>query len=98
MSNPLIYECDDYVVLEPGKPERFLTSEETLKWLETWLKKLSNLPQDLQDQPSTKDAANRLIDTACDLEIQPGFTVQWFAVRLNPSDHELLQANQQEFS
>ena len=42
---------------------------------------------DLKDQPSTKAAAKRLLDTACDLQIKPGFTVQWFAIRLNPPDY-----------
>jgi Protein CHLORORESPIRATORY REDUCTION 7 len=28
--------------------------------------------------------AERLLNTACALELEPGFTVQWFAVRLEP--------------
>ena len=48
-----------------------------------WLaRKLDALPADLADQPDLKAAAQRLLDTACDLEISPGVTVQWFAVRL----------------
>ena len=86
MSDPLIRECDHYVVLEPGQDERVLTAQETLEWLETWLKKMNALPQDLEDQPSIKTAAHKLIDTACDLTIHPGFKVQWFAIRLNPPD------------
>ena len=39
---------------------------------------------DLADQPDVDAAAQRLIDTACDLEISPGVTLQWFAVRLEP--------------
>ena len=84
MSDPLIRACEDYVVLEPGKPEKFLTLEETKSWLISWLNHAETLPQDLQNQPSIAAAANRLIDTACDLEIKPGFTLQWFAVRLDP--------------
>ena len=87
MSDPLIRECDNYVVMEPGKPEQFLNSEETKEWLINWLKGLNELPEDLQGQPSITAAATRLLDTACDLEIQPGFTVQWFAVRLEPPAH-----------
>ena len=84
MSDPLIRDCQNYVVMEPGKSEQFLNAEETKAWLESWLEKLDQLPQDLRNQPSISAAAQRLIDTACDLEIQPGFTLQWFAVRLEP--------------
>jgi len=87
MSDPLIRECDNYVVMEPGKPEQFLNSEETKEWLINWLKGLNELPEDLQIQPSITAAATRLLDTACDLEIKPGFTVQWFAVRLESPAH-----------
>ena len=86
MSDPLIRACDDYVIIEPGKHETFLSAQETLQWLISWLEQLEKLPEDLADQPSTMAAAQRLIDTACDLEIKPGFKVKWFAVRLDPPD------------
>ena len=86
MSDPLIRACDNYVVIEPGKDEIFLTSQETLKWLKSWLEQLEQLPQDLANQPSLTEAAKRLIDTACDLEIKPGVKVKWFAVRLDPPE------------
>ncbi len=86
MSDPLIRACDDYVILEPGSEERFLNAKETLSWLRSWLEQLDHLPEDLQDQPTINHAAQRLLDTACDLEIKPGFTLQWFAVRLDPPD------------
>ncbi len=84
MSNPLIHACDDYLVMEPGKKERFLNSDETLQWLEKLLEKFEELPQDLKNETSIKAAAKRLLDTSCDLEIKPGFKVQWFAIRLDP--------------
>ena len=86
MSNPLIRDCENYVVMEPCKKEQFLTSEETLTWLENWLNKMEKLPLDLQNQSSSKSAAQRLLDTSCNLEIKPGFTLEWFAVRLTPPD------------
>ena len=86
MSDPLIRACDDYVVIEPGKDEFFLSAEETLEWLVSWLERLEKLPKDLENQPSTTAAAKRLIDTACDLEINPGVKVKWFAVRLDPPE------------
>ena len=83
MSSPLIRDSQHYVVMEPSKSEQFLTAEETLKWLEKWLNQMQELPQDLQNQSSIEAAATRLLDTACNLEIEPGFTLQWFAVRLD---------------
>ncbi len=84
MSDPLIRSCDHFVVLEPNQSEKLLSSSETLLWLRQWLEQIDNFPQDLQSQPSLSAAAQHLLDTACDLQIKPGFTVQWFAVRLDP--------------
>ena len=39
---------------------------------------------DLANLPSAAAQAERLLNTACALELEPGFTVQWFAVRLEP--------------
>lgn len=72
------------MVLEPGQPERLLSAADTLTWLVEWLGTLDRLPADLSDQPSVEAAAQRLIDTACDLELSPGMSLQWFAVRLEP--------------
>jgi|TARA_B100001094_G_scaffold64587_1_gene60582 hypothetical protein len=84
MSDPLIRACDDYVVLEPGKPEQLLDVANTLAWLSGWLQTMDQLPADLADQASVEAAAQRLLDTACDLELSPGVSIQWFAVRLEP--------------
>ncbi len=84
MSDPLIRACDDYVVLEPGKPEQLLDVANTLAWLSRWLQTMDQLPADLADLASVEAAAQRLLDTACDLELSPGVSIQWFAVRLEP--------------
>ena len=84
MSDPLIHECDNYVVLEPGVSEKILTEEETKLWLENWLNQFIELPLDLKKQKSIKKAAQHLLNTACNLEIKQGLTIQWFAVRLEP--------------
>ena len=84
MSDPLIRELDNYVVLVPGKSEQFLNPEETLLWLQSWLNKFEHLPLDLKCKNSIEEAAQYLLDTACDLEIKPGFIIQWYAVRLKP--------------
>ena len=83
MSDPLIREIDNFVVLEPANLEQFLNTEETLLWISNWLKSLDELPEDLKPKNSIENAAKHLLDTACDLEIEPGFTIQWFAIRLD---------------
>ena len=80
----MIRACDDYVVLEPGKPEQLLDVPNTLAWLSRWLQTMDQLPADLADLSRVEAAAQRLLDTACDLELSPGVSIQWFAVRLEP--------------
>ncbi len=75
---------DNYIVLVPDQSEQLLDREETLLWLHSWLNNFDELPLDLACKSSLEEAAQHLLDTACDLEIKPGFTVQWYAVRLDP--------------
>ena len=82
MSDPIIREIDNYVVLVPGESEKFLDKEQTLLWLQSWLNKFDSLPLDLACKSSIAEAAQHLLDTSCDLEIKKGFTIQWYAVRL----------------
>ncbi|WP_413745618.1 chlororespiratory reduction protein 7 [Synechococcus sp. MIT S9507] len=84
MSDPLIRSLDHYVVLVPGEPEQLLTAEDTLTWLAGRLKTLAPWPSDLRGCASPEEAALRLMDTACELEISPGISLQWYAVRLDP--------------
>ena len=72
------------MVLEPGKPEQLLDVPNTLAWLSRWLQTMDQLPADLAGLSSVEVAAQRLLDTACDLELSPGVTIRWFAVRLEP--------------
>jgi len=84
MSDPLIRERDHYVVLEPGRPEQLLSAAETQRWLEGQLQRLPAPPADLDDLPDAAARAARLLDTACELALEPGLSVQWFAIRLEP--------------
>ena len=84
MSDPLIRELEHYVVLEPGRPEQLLDAAETLRWLEQQLATLAAVPADLADLPDAGSRARRLLETACELEREPGVSVQWFAIRLEP--------------
>jgi len=84
MSDPLLRELDHYVVLEPGARERILSAAETLAWLAEQLGQLEEPPADLADLADAEARAARLLETACELELAPGLTIQWFAVRLEP--------------
>ena len=84
MSDPLIRELDHYVVLEPGRPQEMLSAAETQQWLEEQLARLGQVPADLLDLPDAAARAQRLLETACELELEPGLVVQWFAIRLEP--------------
>lgn len=72
------------MVLEPGGRERILSAADTLDWLADQLAALPEPPADLRDQGDLRQQAERLLDTACELELEPGRAVQWFAVRLEP--------------
>lgn len=72
------------MVLEPGCRERILTAAETCDWLAQRLAALPAPPADLAGLPGARQQAERLLDTACELELTPGETIQWFAIRLEP--------------
>jgi hypothetical protein len=84
MSDPLIRALDHYVVLEPGAGERILSAADTRTWLAGQLEALADLPADLARIPGAEAQAERLLETACELELAPGRTILWFAVRLEP--------------
>jgi hypothetical protein len=86
MSDPLIRELDHYVVLEPGQSEQLLSAAETLQWLEHQLQSMAAVPGDLIDCADGAARAMRLLETACELELEPGVVVQWFAIRLEPPE------------
>ena len=89
MSDPLLRELDHYVVLDPRARggtagERILTAADTLRWLAAQLAAMAQLPADLLDLPTPQAQAERLLETACELELEPGLVLQWYAVRLEP--------------
>ncbi len=86
MSDPLLRELDHYVVLDPTCGERILPAADTLTWLAEQLESMAEVPADLADLPTAQARAERLLETACELELEPGLAVQWFAVRLEPPD------------
>jgi len=72
------------VVLDPTVGEQILSAADTRRWLAEQLQRLECLPSDLAAQGSEQQQVEWLLDTACALELEPGLTVQWFAVRLEP--------------
>lgn len=83
MSASMMYEQDLFVLLEPNQPEQFLTAAELLDKLAQLLQdQQDRLPPDLQRLSSVQAQAQRLLDTACELDVGPGQYFQWYAVRL----------------
>jgi len=83
MPDSLMYDQEIFVLLEADQPEQFLTVAELLEKLKTVLgQRQDNLPQDLQQLPSVDAQAQRLLDTACELDVGPGQFLQWYATRL----------------
>ncbi|MEA5577698.1 chlororespiratory reduction protein 7 [Anabaena sp. UHCC 0451] len=84
MPNPLMYEQDNFVVLETNQPEQFLTTSELLEKLVNTLQQLTvdDLPPDVKKLRSVLEQAQYLIDTSCELDVGPGKYLQWYVVRL----------------
>ena len=83
MTDPRLYESDTYVVLEPGQAEQFLDQAEMLAKLEGILaQRQEELPRDLEKFASVAEQAQYLLETACELELAPGLSLQWYMVRL----------------
>lgn len=72
------------MVLEPGGADQILTAAETVAWLEAHLGALAQVPHDLAALAGGRGRAERLLETACELELEPGRAIQWFAVRIDP--------------
>ncbi|MBN4003375.1 chlororespiratory reduction protein 7 [Nostoc sp. LPT] len=84
MPDSLMYQQDNFVVLETNQPEQFMTPSELLEKLKITLQKLiiQDLPPDLQKFDTVEAQAQYLLDTSCKLDISPGQYLQWYAVRL----------------
>lgn len=91
MPDAMMYQEEMFVVLMPGAAEEFLSPEELLEKLAALLgdraaspaeNRQHNLPRDLQRFTTIAEQAQHLRDTACELELSPGETMQWYVVRL----------------
>lgn len=83
MPDPLMYQQDTFVVLEPNQPERFFTAAELLEKLrEILVHRQEDLPRELQKFASVEQQAQYLLDTSCEFDVGPGQYLQWYVVRL----------------
>lgn len=83
MPDSIMYSGDAFVVLEPNQPEQFLTPEELLGKLKGILEqRQDDLPRDLEKLTSVDEQAQYLMETSCELNLEPGNFLQWYVVRL----------------
>lgn len=83
MPDPLMYQQDTFVVLEPNQPEQFFTAAELLEKLrEILVHRQEDLPRELQKFASVEQQAQYLLDTSCEFDVGPGQYLQWYVVRL----------------
>eukprot|EP00271_Cylindrocystis_brebissonii_P012832 TRINITY_DN3233_c0_g1_i1.p1 TRINITY_DN3233_c0_g1~~TRINITY_DN3233_c0_g1_i1.p1 ORF type:complete len:181 (+),score=4.76 TRINITY_DN3233_c0_g1_i1:309-851(+) len=75
---------DDFVLMEPGEEEVFVSEEELRVCLRKRLEECPfALTEDLRIFPEREDAVTHLITSACELPLGGGNgSVQWFKVRL----------------
>ena len=84
MPDPMMYREDYFVVLEPDKPEAFLTPEELLEKLKVILQETpeAEIPAQIKKFNSLEQRATHLRDNYCDLDVGAGNYLQWYVVRL----------------
>ncbi|MBE9100067.1 chlororespiratory reduction protein 7 [Vacuolonema iberomarrocanum] len=83
MPDPIMYQEDAYVVLETDQPEVFLSAEELQQKLADILaQRQDNLPYELRRIEGVQNQSKHLMETACELDMDPGQYLQWYAVRL----------------
>jgi hypothetical protein len=83
MPDSIMFQEDAFVVLETNQPEQILTPEELLEKLKAILAtRQDDLPRDLQKFAEIEAQARYLMDTSCELDMEPGEYLQWYVVRL----------------
>ena len=77
-----LYSEEHYVVLETDQPETLLTRNELRDKLRLLLQKEPDLiPEDVR-LLTPENQVQSLLDTVCELKLDPGQYLQWYAIRL----------------
>ena len=77
-----LYSEEHYVVLETDQPETLLTRNELRDKLRLLFQKEPDLiPEDVR-LLAPKNQVQSLLDTVCELKLDPGQYLQWYAIRL----------------
>ncbi|MEA5469311.1 chlororespiratory reduction protein 7 [Spirulina sp. 06S082] len=82
MADSIMYQEDCYVILEPDRPEQFLSEAELLEKLKGILQQQEELPRDLQKFNSLEEQAQHLLETSCEFNVSPSQYLQWYVTRL----------------
>jgi Protein CHLORORESPIRATORY REDUCTION 7 len=77
-----LYSEENYVVLETNQPETFLTVAELRTKLKLLFQQKPDLiPADVRSL-TPENQVQSLLDTVCELDLEPGQYLQWYAIRL----------------
>ncbi len=77
-----LYSEEHYVVLETNQPETLLTRNELYEKLRVLFQNEPDLiPEDVRRLTSAHQVQS-LLDTVCELKLDPGQYLQWYAIRL----------------
>jgi hypothetical protein len=83
MPEPIMYQEDGYVVLEPDRPEQFMTSAELKNKLINLLQQPEvMIPRELEQFETKELQAQHLLDRYFELDINADRYLQWYLVRL----------------
>tara|TARA_Y100000589_G_scaffold332232_1_gene390569 strand:- start:1249 stop:1506 length:258 start_codon:yes stop_codon:yes gene_type:complete len=85
MSNPLIRSVEHFVLLEPDKEQLIVSKAEAMEWLKAWLKKSDSTIIEQNIDFEKAENISEFLENTCELEIKTGFTIKWFAVRIDPN-------------
>lgn len=83
MSDSLHYQNDYFVVLEADQAEQILSAEElTTKLTQVLQEHQPNLPKTVTALGARAEQALHLRDNYCELDLEAGHYLQWYAIRL----------------
>ena len=85
MSNPLIRSVEHFVLLEPDKKEIIVSREEAIKWLRNWFKKIDITTINQNENFEKEETLSKFLEDTCELEVNSGYVIKWFAVRIDPN-------------